>query len=116
MSDGDLESIIKDLIERKDALPEDSPEHSFVVRQLIGLRYSREEAGGIIEDLDPMGWGSYARPLKIKKQTRPTGPDLDCFSIQDVYPDDKDDTSLLTSYLAGKSCEDSYRRDWRSNV
>ena len=23
-----------------------SPEHVFVVRQLIGLRYSREEAGG----------------------------------------------------------------------
>ena len=63
----ELENIIKDLIERKDALPEDSPEHRFVVRQLVGLRYSPEEAGGIIEDLDPMGWGSYARPLKIKK-------------------------------------------------
>jgi hypothetical protein len=60
----DLETIIRDLIERKNALPEDSPEHRFVVRQLVGLRYSREEAGGIIEDLDPMGWGSYARPLK----------------------------------------------------
>jgi len=36
--------------------------------QLIGLRYSREEAGGIIQDLDPMGWGSYVRPLKSKKR------------------------------------------------
>ena len=89
----DLESIIKDLIERKDALPEDSPEHRFVVRQLIGLRYSREEAGGIIEDLDPMGWGSYARPLKSKKQT---GPKVGCASSQAVHLDDRGDTSLLT--------------------
>jgi hypothetical protein len=90
----DLETIIRDLIERKNALPEDSPEHRFVVRQLVGLRYSREEAGGIIEDLDPMGWGSYARPLKNKKQT---GPKVDCSSSQAVHLDDRGDTSLLTS-------------------
>jgi hypothetical protein len=30
---------------------------------LRGLPYSRELAGGIIEDLDPFGWGSYCRPL-----------------------------------------------------
>jgi hypothetical protein len=28
----ELENIIRDLIERKNALPEDSPEHVFVVR------------------------------------------------------------------------------------
>jgi hypothetical protein len=64
----ELENIIRDLVERKNALPEDSPAHRFVVRQLTGLRYSRKEAGGIIEDLDPMGWGSYARPLKNVNQ------------------------------------------------
>src|SRR6516225_2990320 len=53
----DLEQTIADLIDRKKELDIDSPEY-----QLIN-RYSREGAGGIIEDLDPFGWGATCRPL-----------------------------------------------------
>jgi len=54
--------MIADLVDRKNACPEGSAERRFYVRQLTGLRYTFEEAGGIIEDLDPE-WGSYCRPL-----------------------------------------------------
>ena len=56
--DDDLEKIIATLIERKYAAPEGSAEHRLAVRELAGLRYSREEAGPIMEDLDPLGWGA----------------------------------------------------------
>jgi hypothetical protein len=59
----DLEQTIADLIDRKKKLPEDSAEFQLIERELTGLRYSREEAGGIIEDLDPFGWGATCRPL-----------------------------------------------------
>jgi hypothetical protein len=49
----DLEQTIADLVDREKALD----------RELTGLRYSREDAGGIIEDLDPFGWGATCRPL-----------------------------------------------------
>ena len=34
-----------------------------------GLRYSYEDAGGIIEDLDPFGWGATCRPLAATPAT-----------------------------------------------
>ena len=37
-------------------------------RELTGLRYSYEEAGPIIEDLDPFGWGGTCRTLPITMQ------------------------------------------------
>jgi len=44
------------------------------VRQLTGLRYSSEEAGPIIEDLDPVDWGAYChRPMHRKAATKTTG-------------------------------------------
>ena len=60
----DLEQTIADLIDRKKELPEDSAEYQLIQRELTGLRYSREYAGGIIEDLDPFGWGATCRPLR----------------------------------------------------
>ena len=54
-----LEQTIADLIARKNAAVEGSAEYRMAIRQLIGLRYSYKDAGPIIEDLDPFGWGSY---------------------------------------------------------
>jgi hypothetical protein len=59
----DLEQTIDDLVYRKKNLDLDSAEYQFIDRVLSGLRYSCEEAGGIIEDLDPFGWGATCRPL-----------------------------------------------------
>jgi hypothetical protein len=56
-----LEQIIRDLIKRKNACPEDSAEQRFYERQLAGLRYTYEEAGGIIEELDRY-WGADCTP------------------------------------------------------
>ena len=56
--DDDLEKTIADLIERKYAAPEGSAERCLVMRELAGLRYSREEAGPIMEDVDPLEWGA----------------------------------------------------------
>ena len=56
-----LERVIADLVRRKDAAVEDSAEYRWAIRQLQGLRYSYEAAGGIMEDLD-FGWGSYCYP------------------------------------------------------
>jgi hypothetical protein len=36
-----------------------------------GLRYSYEDAGGIIEDLDPFGWGATCRRLAASPATGP---------------------------------------------
>ena len=58
----DLEQTIADLVDRKKELDIDSPEYQLINRMLTKLRYSREEAGGIIEDLD-FDWGSTCRPL-----------------------------------------------------
>lgn len=62
LSEEDLESVIAALIARKDAAVEDSAEWRFCHRQLAGLRYSYEMAGGIIEDLDPFGWAPNCHP------------------------------------------------------
>lgn len=62
MSSTEMERTISDLVARKNAAAEGSAEHRMAVRQLIGLRYTCEEAGGIIEDLDPDGWGTYCHP------------------------------------------------------
>jgi hypothetical protein len=67
----DLEQTIADLIDRKKNLPEDSAEYQLIERELRGLRYSREEAGGIMEDLDHFGWGGYCRPLPATTATEP---------------------------------------------
>ena len=48
----DLEQTIDDLVYRKKKLDLDSPERQLINRILTGLRYSYEDAGGIIEDLD----------------------------------------------------------------
>ena len=69
----DLEQTIADLIDRKKKLPEDSAEYQLIERELTGLRYSREDAGGIIEDLDPFGWGVTCRPHKASPATEPRG-------------------------------------------
>lgn len=63
MTERELEQTIAALVKRKNAAEEDSAEYLFAMRQLQGLRYSYEGAGGIIEELDPWGWGSYCRPL-----------------------------------------------------
>jgi hypothetical protein len=52
----DLEKTIAALVERKNALPLGSAEHSMLLRVLNGLRYSYEDAGPIWESLDPFGW------------------------------------------------------------
>ncbi len=58
----DLEKTIADLVERKNSAREDSAEHRLAVRALAGLRYGYEEAGPLMEELDPLGWGA-TRPL-----------------------------------------------------
>jgi hypothetical protein len=59
----ELERTIAKLIAQKNAAIPDSTEYREAIRQLIELRYSREEAGPIIEDLDPVDWGSYCHRL-----------------------------------------------------
>lgn len=60
-----LEQTIRDLVTRKNAAPIDSTERAFYERQLRSIRYAAgDEAGGIIEELDP-DWGCYCRPLPV---------------------------------------------------
>jgi hypothetical protein len=59
----ELEKTIRDLVERKNAAREGSAAWAFYRRQLQALRYRYEEAGGIIEEVDEWGWGSYCHPL-----------------------------------------------------
>ena len=66
----DLEQTIDALVYRKKKLDLDSPERRFINRILTGLRYSYEEAGGIIEDLD-FDWGATCRPLASLTATEP---------------------------------------------
>ena len=49
------------LVDRRHASRPDSSERELSERALRGLRYSHEDAGGIIEDLDP-NWGCYCHP------------------------------------------------------
>jgi len=49
----DLEATIAALVARRNACADgDSAECRMIERQLNGLRYTREEAGGIMEDYD----------------------------------------------------------------
>jgi hypothetical protein len=66
----DLEQTIDALVYRKKKLDLDSPERRFINRILTGLRYSCEDAGGIIEDLD-FDWGATCRPLASSTATEP---------------------------------------------
>ena len=60
--DEELKQTIAAIIERKNAAPEGSAEHRLAERELRGLRYSYEEAGGLIESLDPDYWPLYCSP------------------------------------------------------
>ena len=71
LTEHELEVIIRALVKRKNALPMDTPEYTFYERQLQALRYSHEEAGGIIEEADPRAWGCYCSPLEVADH--PTG-------------------------------------------
>jgi hypothetical protein len=53
--------VIVAIIERKEAFEIDSPEWLFCIRKLKALRYSREAAGGIIDQHDEQ-WGCSCRP------------------------------------------------------
>jgi hypothetical protein len=66
----DLEQTIADLVDRKKELDIDSPEYQLINRMLTKLRYSREDAGGIIEDLD-FDWGATCRRLPASPATEP---------------------------------------------
>ena len=66
----DLEKIIDELVYRRKLLPLDSPEYQLINRMLTKLRYSREDAGGIIEDLD-FDWGATCRRLPASPATEP---------------------------------------------
>lgn len=83
--DLELERIIAELIERKNAAVKGSAEYLMVKRQLAGLRYSRELAGPIMEDLDPFGWGAMCLPdvpdpegkvLELRRRRSCTGESL----------------------------------------
>lgn len=52
------QALEKTIAERKYAAPEGSAAYRLAVRELAGLRYIREEAGPIMEDLDAWGWGA----------------------------------------------------------
>jgi hypothetical protein len=61
----DLETVVADLINRENAAHKGSAERRMFECELTGRRYSYEEAGPIIEDLDPFGWGATCRPLPV---------------------------------------------------
>jgi hypothetical protein len=67
----DLEETIDALVYRKKKLDLDSPERQLINRILTGLRYSYEDGGGIIEDLD-RDWGSIVRLVAVEKSSPPT--------------------------------------------
>jgi hypothetical protein len=54
-----LERTIAALIARKDAEANGSTARLELERQIRDLRYSYENAGGIIEEMDP-DWGAYS--------------------------------------------------------
>jgi hypothetical protein len=61
-----LERTIAALVARKNAAREGSAEYRMALRQLTGLRYTRELAGPIIEELDPR-WGQECTPLPRRR-------------------------------------------------
>ena len=61
MSD-DLETIIGDIVWRKNEAPRGSAAWRMYVRQLAGLRYAHEDAERLIGWLDPVYWGDSVRP------------------------------------------------------
>jgi gamma-glutamyl-gamma-aminobutyrate hydrolase PuuD len=66
----DLEQTIVALVYRKKKLDLDSLERQLINRVLTGLRYSDEDAGGIIEDLD-FNWGAtFVLSLQRPRQSR----------------------------------------------
>jgi hypothetical protein len=67
----DLEQTIDELAYRKRIAPIDSAEWTLANNALIVLRYSCEEAGGLIEDLD-RDWGTtFRRPALVLPSTEP---------------------------------------------
>ena len=64
----DLEQIIDELVYRKRTASD--AERQLINRILTGLRYSYEDACGIIEDLD-RDWGATCRPLAASTATGP---------------------------------------------
>jgi hypothetical protein len=46
-------------------------------RELTGLRYSYEEAGPIIEDLDPFGAGGHVPPAASNGAANPAAPQIE---------------------------------------
>jgi hypothetical protein len=66
----DLEQTIDALVYRKKKLDLDSPERQLINRILTGLRYSYEDTGGIIEDLD-FDWGATVRLADDAQSPRP---------------------------------------------
>jgi hypothetical protein len=77
-----VERAIATLVERKNALPNGNPERRLLERELIGLRCPYEEAGGVIEDLNPE-WGSICRPLASSPATesRQACPSVERFLV-----------------------------------
>ncbi len=71
--DDELEAAITALIVCKYAAPEGSAERKMVIRQLAGLRFTREHAGPIMEKLDPWGWDA-ASPLPKFESEGPVIP------------------------------------------
>jgi hypothetical protein len=75
--DDDLETIIRQLIERRQELPENSAEYAFVLRQLRGLGFKREggrrdHRGVPIPGAERAG-GNNDLPLRTMKLTVPFG-------------------------------------------
>ena len=58
MTDNELEQTIYDLVKAKYAAREGSAEYLLAVRELAGLHGTYEMAGPIMEDLDPLEWGT----------------------------------------------------------
>jgi len=56
MVEAELERVIAALVDDRYAAAEGSTRRRMIERQLQGLRYTYEGAGGIIEDTDPE-WG-----------------------------------------------------------
>lgn len=63
-----LERVIASLVEQRHAAPDGSAARRMAERQLKGLRYTYEGAGGIIEDLEMELGEDYGYSIKI------TGP------------------------------------------
>jgi hypothetical protein len=66
--------VVADLVERKNAAPEGSAEYLLSKRALAGLRYSREEAGPIMEDLDPLEREATSSNPRVNESEGPGAP------------------------------------------